>query len=199
MEKIKTLFAKNIKLNKVIDEYHPEILQPSSDWIATEKLPGANVRVTIRNGKAMRLEVRKMPSVAQKRDGIHTPWYVDASTDELSPHRWLWDAVENTNFFGVPDGEWSGEAVGPHIKGNQLELAEPLVYLFSLIPWRDSVPSNVLIPHVFERVPFIFDDLQEYLKMERSQVNPNVNIEGIVWWYFEEPVAKIKRVDFRGF
>ena len=198
MEKIFSLFEKKVS-GKVINSYSENVLNPSLDWFATEKLDGANVRLTVRSGQVVRLEVRKTPSLKQKEDGIYHPWYRDASPEgSRDSDYWLWSAVRNTTISGVPDGEWSGEAVGPNIQGNPLELDKPVVYLFSLIPWRESLASSILLPNTIDRVPLDYESLAEWLPYQKSALNPEKQIEGIVWWHYDEPVAKIKLKDFYG-
>lgn len=198
MEKISTLFQRERHGGKVTDAYAQGVLQPSLDWVATEKLNGVNVRLTIREGQLVRLEVRNPPSVKQRDAGITHPWYRDALPEE-DPGKdyWLWNAARNTKVDSVPDGEWSGEAVGPKIQKNSLALASHRVYLFSLIPWIDTLADDVLIPPVVSRAPMDYDGLVEWLPHQESLVNPEAPMEGLVWWFFDEPVAKIKGSDFR--
>lgn len=196
MEKISTLFQRQ-RNGRVLDVYSENILQPKLDWIATEKINGANVRLTVRSGNLVRLEVRKTPTAKQKENGIVYPWYRDASPEgSRDSDYWLWAAARNTNLVGVPDGEWSGEAVGPNIQGNDLQLEENVVYLFSLIPWKDTLSSSVNLPPIIDRVPLSYDDLIEWMPHKKSLINNGVNIEGIVWWFYDEPVAKLKVKDF---
>lgn len=196
MEKIATLFERG-RNGRVTDILSEHVLAPSLEWVATEKLDGANVRLTVRSGQLVRLEARRNPSKEQKEEGIIHPWYRDALPEgEKHSDYWLWKAARNTLLLGVPDGEWGGEAVGPKIQGNPLQLEQHTVYLFSLLPWRDSLGSAIPIPPVIERAPLGYDELAEWLPSQRSQVNPDVGIEGVVWWFFDEPVAKIKCKDF---
>lgn len=120
MKKIKTIFDRDWDGNrKVIDKLIVDF--DFANAIATEKLDGTNVRVTVRNNEFVRLEKRFNPTKIQKHNGITEPWYIDA--DEYSPQdKWIFDAVRNTDFSQVPDGEWSGEAVGKNIQGNPLNL-----------------------------------------------------------------------------
>src|SRR4051812_34505083 len=78
----------------------PKVLVNPGGSIATEKLNGSNVRVTVRTDAnslavAVRLEKRRNPTKDQKRDGITEPWYVDASRDEPAD-RFLFEALDNT-------------------------------------------------------------------------------------------------------
>ena len=131
MEKIKTIFDRDWKgnrkvINKFIDGFNIEDLEGA---IATEKLDGMNVRTTIRNGIMVRLEKRRNPTKLQKAQGIIDPWYVDA--DEFGKEdKWLFDAVKNTDFSKLPNGEWSGEAIGKKIQGNPLNLDNNRIMFF---------------------------------------------------------------------
>lgn len=196
MFKIATLFERD-RNGRVVDILSEHALPPSLDWVATEKLDGANVRLTVRSGSLVRLEARQNPTKAQREEGILNPWYRDAAPEvENRSDWWLWNAARRTPLFGVPDGEWSGEAVGPKIQGNPLDLPDHRIYLFSLLPWRDVLSSSIPMPPIIERAPLDFEELQDWLPTQASGINPKVAIEGVVWWLFDEPVAKIKRKDF---
>ena len=185
MHKIKTIFDRDWEGNR--DLVNSPIFSPEDfkGSIATEKLDGTNVRLTIRRGKLVRLEKRRNPSKKEKAIGIEEPWYIDA--DEYSPEdKYIWEAARNTNLLGVSDGEYSGEAVGPKIQGNPLNLSEHVVVLFS----RGEAP-------VFEDVPTDFDELKEWLPKQKSKYGNDCGIEGIVWHKNGIPFAKIKVKDFK--
>lgn len=154
--------------------------------IATEKIDGTNVRVTVRNHTAVRLEKRRNPDKIQKHKGISDPWYVDAFENEPSD-KWIYDALRNTDLSDIPDGDWSGEAVGTNIQGNPLNLDKNTIIFFSLA----QAP-------VFENVPTSFDGLKEWLPKQKSGIGKDCGIEGIVWWNSEEAMGKIKLKDFAG-
>lgn len=197
MEKIPTLFERD-RGGKVFDQLSNRVLQPSNNWVASEKLDGANVRVTVRNGEMVRLEVRRNPSKKQKETGIIDPWYRDAhDRNSKTSDYWLWDAAINTNYAGVPDGEWSAEAIGPKIQGNPYNLEEHTLFFFSLVGWEGMLASSVNIPHVYNRAPFEFEALRDWLGSLKSSVNSEMQVEGVVWWVMDMPVAKIKLKDFR--
>lgn len=185
MKKIQTIFDRDWEGNRgVIDKYvvNPNFLKDSTP---TEKIDGTNVRLTVRNHTLVRLEKRRNPSKSQKQKGIEEPWYVDA--DENDPtDKHIWAAACHTGLSDVPDGEWSGEAVGPGIQGNYYQLNKPFVCLFSL--GRAPVLSGV---------PVDYDGLREYLSMEHSIVNPGVLIEGVVWHHDSGEMFKIKGKDFK--
>lgn len=187
MKKIKTIFKRNWEgnrevINEYIDDSLPEILK---DAISTEKLDGINVRVTIRNGEAVRLEKRRNPNQIQKVKDIEEPWYVDAN--EYAPEdKWLFDALKNTDVSTLPDGEWNGEVVGKNIQGNPLNLENNRIVFFSL----GQAP-------VFENVPVDYEGLREWLPRQKSKYGNNCGIEGIVWHCKNGEMFKIKVKDFK--
>jgi len=189
MRKIPTIFDRDYGDGKrgkhyVIDK---RLVDLPEGAVATEKLDGTNVRVTIRAGRCVRLEKRRNPRKEQKAEGIVDPWYTDAeSLDPADQHMWV--AVNNTNFTNTSDGEWSGEAIGPKIQGNPLTLDKPFIFLFSDPRMREGLELYVASTD--------FDDLHTLLNDCRSIYNPRVRIEGIVWWYEGIPVGKIKVGDF---
>jgi len=188
MQKIPTIFNRNWEGNrKIIDQ----LLIPDFDFenaIATEKLDGMNVRVTVRNHTVVRLEKRRNPSKIQKKNGIVDPWYVDANV-EAKEDAYLFDAVKSNDFSEVPDGEWSAEALGEKIQGNPLNLLGHKLFIFSLPAWREKV--------VFENVPTGFEELKEWLPKQKSIFGNDCGIEGIVWHNLNSGLmCKIKTKDF---
>ena len=155
--------------------------------IATEKLDGMNIRLTIRSGEVMRVEKRRNPNKEQKKRGITEPWYVDAS-EEASEDKWIFDAVSNTDLIAVPDGEWSAEVLGKNIQGNPLELDHNEVFIFSLPEWSKKI--------TLAAVPITFDALKSFLQKQRSFLNPDAPIEGVVWHHPNGTMVKIKSKDF---
>lgn len=206
MEKILTIFDRDWDGNRgVVDQYIEPLRKLGSEefgirnpsdylrrrYFATEKLDGTNVRLTVRNETLVRLEKRRNPSKVQKKQGITQPWYVDA--DEYGPEdKYLWEAAKNTGLTGVEDGEWSGEAVGPKIQGNPLNLEQHTVILFSHI----LVRADRLM---FDDVPTDFEGLREWLPQQKSKIGKDCGIEGIVWWSRRTglPEFKIKQKDFK--
>ena len=186
MKKIKTIFERDWEgnrtcINKFIDGFTPALL---TDAIATEKLDGTNVRITIRNGTVVRIEKRRNPDKIQKHKGIIEPWYIDAS--QSTEDKWINDAVANTDTSAITDGEWSGEAVGKNIQGNPLNLNKNIVVFFSL----GQSPT-------FENVPTNYGELKEWLKNQKSRYGHDCGIEGIVWHCKNGDMYKIKVKDFR--
>lgn len=186
MEKIKTIFERNWETDrKVTDKLLVDF--DFENAVATEKLDGMNIRVTVRSGYVVRVEKRRNPSKAEKALGIVDPWYVDADAN-LPDDKWIFDAVNHTDFTTVPDGEWSAEAMGKNIQGNPLNLAENRVFIFSLPEWRAKI--------TFERVPHTYAELKEWLAVQRSRIGNDAPIEGIVWHHPDGTMVKIKRKDF---
>src|SRR3990167_10639480 len=167
MRKIRTLFERIDRkiIAKISDGVDVELLK---DAIATEKLDGMNVRVTIRNGTCVRLEKRRNPDKIQKYKGIIEPWYIDTAIS--SEDKWLNDALANTDLSIIPDGEWSGEALGTNIQGNPLNLPANRIVFFTL----NQAP-------IFENVPTSYSELMEWLPAQKSKYGVNCGIEGIVW------------------
>ena len=188
MEKIPTIFDRNWDTNRKVNE---QLVVKNFDFanaIATEKLDGTNVRVTVRNHIVVRLEKRRNPDKLQKAKGIVDPWYVDAKEND-SEDTYIFDALKNTNFSTVPDGEWSAEALGEKIQGNPLQLIGHTLFIFSLPDWLARV--------TFDQVPTDFEALKHWLPKQQSKFGQNVGIEGIVWHHLQTgQMCKIKIKDF---
>ena len=183
MEKIPTIF------NRGPDFKVTEQVREGCEWvfagegIATEKLDGTNVRLTIRAGQCVRLEKRRNPSKKQKQLGIKDGWYVDA--DEFSKEdKWIFEAMGNTDLNQWPDGEHSAEALGPRIQGNPLGLEQHI-----------CVPFNLAIP-TFDELDRSFGGLKQALNELESKYSPKNLAEGIVFHHPDGRRAKIKRKDF---
>ena len=184
MEKIPTIFERDDKF-RVYDK-----VREGCEWVfegqglATEKLDGTNVRLTIRAGQCVRVEKRRNPSKLQKKQGIKDGWYVDA--DEYGQEdKWVFEAVKNTDVANWPDGEHSCEALGPKIQGNPLGLES-----------HRCVPFNLEIPS-YDDIPRSFEGLRLALKELESRFAPEHLAEGIVFHHPDGRRAKIKRKDFR--
>lgn len=182
MRKIRTLFNRENGrvINQIADGVDLDFLIGAK---ATEKLDGMNVRVTIRSGTCVRLEKRRNPDKSQKHKGIIEPWYVDTAIS--SEDKWLNDALKNTDLSQLPDGEWSGEALGLKIQGNPLNLFTNRIVFFTL----GQAP-------IFENVPTTFDELKEWLPKQKSKYGDDCGIEGIVWHCKNGEMYKIKTKDF---
>ena len=192
MKKIPTLFERGA--DGFVTPVFAEVFDFSTAT-PTEKLDGTNVRLTVRAGTLARLEKRRNPTQKQKADGIIEPWYMDASGNDPAD-QFIWAAARNTDLTGVPDGEWSGEAVGPKIQGNPLHLPTLRVALFSL----ESERELLTLPDAPS--PPTFDNLRDWLPCAESRYSrrfssaSGVRIEGIVWHWSDGRMVKIKTTDF---
>lgn len=188
MEKIPTIFDRNWDTDRKVN---PKLVVEDFDFenaLATEKLDGTNVRVTVRNHTVVRLEKRRNPDKQQKANGINEPWYVDADANDKADS-YLFEAVQHTDFSSVPDGEWSAEALGEKIQGNPLQLAGHTLFIFSLPDWRKRVS--------YEQVPTDFEGLKQWLPRQKTKLGNGTGIEGIVWHNSETgAMCKIKVKDF---
>ena len=185
MNKIETLFKRDSRF-KVMNEYNVNL---SEHCIATEKVDGTNIRLTIRNGEVVRIEARKNPTKEQKKQGIINAWYRDVKPDV---DKWIIKAVNNRTYQSIPDGEWCAEAFGEHIQGNPLNV-DGNVFIFSY--------EKELLKH---KIDLLFDFDYQILKTELKNIDSKFGegkIEGIVYWsngFFDDmkPLAKIKVKDF---
>lgn len=188
MQKIKTIFDRNWNGNRKVN---PNLAVTGFDFtnaIATEKLDGMNVRITIRNETVVRVEKRRNPSKAQKLSGIIDPWYVDAD-EKNKGDSYIFKAVRNTDLKDVPDGAWSAEALGEKIQGNPLNLVGHTLFIFTLNDWKQKV--------VFKNVPIDYEGLKKWLPQQKSKIGNNCGIEGIVWHDLSTGrMCKIKVKDF---
>ena len=186
MHKIKTIFERDWNNNGNITQmYASGAFQILTDAVATEKIDGTNVRITVRNHTVVRAEKRRNPDKIQKHKGIEEPWYTEAFENEPAD-KWLFDGLTHTDFSTIPDGEWSGELVGPNIQGNPLNLDTNRIVFFSL----GQAP-------VFENVPLDYDGLKEWLPLQKSKYGKDCGIEGIVWHCENGEMFKIKTKDFK--
>ena len=183
MKKMPTIFERGTNF-KVIDKIHA-----GCEWVfigaglATEKVDGTNVRLTIRAGGCVRVEKRRNPTRVQKKQGIIDGWYVDA--DECDPgDKWIFEAVKSTDVENWPDGEHSCEAMGPKIQGNPLGLENHI-----------CVPFNLEIP-TYDEIPRSYNELAKVLVELESKYSPEHFAEGIVFHHPDGRRAKIKRTDF---
>ncbi len=189
MQKIPTMFERGP------DHKVTNIVRADCQWVidgegvATEKLDGTNVRLTIRNSTCVRLEKRRNPLREQKFNGITWPWYVDAWVadairDPSNQH--VIAAMQGTNFRDWPDGEHVAEAIGPKIQGNPLGLEK-----------------HVCVPFLLGAAELQVEDLcRTFLGLRNgifdadSVYSPGNQPEGIVFHHPDGRMAKIKRKDF---
>ncbi|MDQ0381741.1 hypothetical protein [Amycolatopsis thermophila] len=185
MEKIPTLFERDERFH-VIDRPRAECAWVfEGAGVGTEKLDGTNVRLTVRSGQLVRVEKRRNPSKAQKRQGIVDGWYADAR-EESAEDKWILAAAAATDVSTWPDGEHSCEALGPRIQGNPLALSSHV-----------CVPFDLRAP-VIPDVPRGYAELRDFLATLESRFAPGHLAEGIVFHHADGRRAKIKRTDFGG-
>lgn len=191
------LFEKDLRTRKFVDNMIPVTPLVAQEWVAMEMIPGADVRVTVRDHSVVRLEVVQKPSEKQRKVGIMMPWYRDAQ--EGGPDYWLHKAVQGTDVSGLPDGEWAGEAIGENINRNPLDIEGHRIVFSSVFPWREVMP-DVEVPPVLGRVPIGFEDLRFWLATTTTKYphcrTPGLPIDGVVLWYHETPMAQAKIKDF---
>lgn len=185
MKKIPTVFERHERA-QVFDQ-----VRVGCEWVfagegvATEKLDGTNVRLTIRSGTLVRVEKRRNPNREQKKLGIIDGWYVDGN--EASPEdQWIFEAVRSTDVGRWPDGEHPTEALGPRIQGNPLGLEQHVC-----VPFELDIPT-------FDEVERTFEGLRAFLAEADSKFSPGHPIEGLVFHHADGRRAKIKRRDFSG-
>ncbi len=182
MQKIETIFDRgdNFRVVRKIREGTEWVF--AGEGVATEKLDGTNIRITVASGKITNVEKRRNPTREEKALG-QEPGYIDAhESDPADKH--IFRAVNGTDVSQLNDGNYSCEAVGPKIQGNPLGLLTPTCYLFTVAP--------VIILNV----PRTFDGLREFFKAFDSHYSPNHKAEGIVFHHPDGRMAKIKAKDF---
>ena len=92
MHKIPTIFQRDAKNGgRIIPKEYTIDKGLFFNAIATEKVDGMNVRVTVRNHIAVRLEKRRNPDKIQKFKGIIEPWYIDTSIS--AEDKWLIEGI----------------------------------------------------------------------------------------------------------
>ena len=188
MKKIRTIFDRNWEGNKKVNSKLEVKDFDFTQSIATEKLDGMNVRVTVRNETIVRIEKRRNPSKTQKATGIIDPWYVDALESDKGD-AYIFEAVKNTDFTNVPDGEWSAEALGEKIQGNPLNLVGHTLFIFSLNKWKEKI--------TFVNAPIDYEGLKLWLPNQKILFGNDCGIEGIVWHNnIDGSMCKIKLKDF---
>ena len=182
MNKIETIFERdsNFKVTPQVRKGTEWVF--GGEGIATEKLDGTNVRLTVKSGKVIRVEKRRNPSRAEKAQG-EEPGYIDASAEDPQDKH-IFRAVAGTDVAGWDDGAWSCEAVGPKIQGNPLGLEVPTCYPF--------ISKPTIIPDVVRS----YEGLKQLFFDFHSRYSPGHKGEGIVFHHPDGRMAKIKVRDF---
>ncbi len=182
MQKIETIFDRgdNFKVTPKIRVGTEWVF--TGEGIATEKIDGTNIRITIASGKITKVEKRHNPTQEEKVLG-QEPGYIDAHESDPSDKH-IFRAVSGTDVSNLANGEYPCEAFGPKIQGNPLGLQSPICYLFTVTP--------MLVPNV----PRNFEGLREFFKTFDSRYSPGHKAEGIVFHHPDGRMAKIKAKDF---
>lgn len=178
MKKIPTLFERVYENHKIVD-VTPNITEGCEEaflhGFATIKIDGSCCAII--NGEFYKRYDAKGKSIPEgaipcqsEPDPItgHMPCWVKVDKNNKSD-KWFVRAYENTPY--KIDGTY--EAIGKHFQGNPYGLCDDILELHGVK--RVSVKRD-------------FDSIKEYLA--------NHYIEGLVFWYDDEPVCKIKRSDF---
>jgi hypothetical protein len=182
MNKIETIYDRGTDFRVT-----PQI-RAGTEWVfrgegvATEKLDGTNVRLSVFDGKVRMVEKRCNPTREERASGAE-PGYVEAHR-EAPEDKHIFKAADGTNVSSWPDGAWSCEAVGPKIQGNPLGLPTPTCYPFSLYPI------------VLTDVPRYYEGLRAMFQNFQSRYSPGHVAEGIVFHHPDGRMAKIKVRDF---
>lgn len=196
---VNTLYERD-DLGGLTQKLRPIANSVFATWKAVELVPGAPVRVTIRNGVAVRVETSQKPDEKQFMSGVRTSWFRDAVNSDSHPDFWLYRAVSNTDFSSCPDGEWEGEAVGPGIRQNRLRLEESRVVVTELFPYAEA--NNIdskLLPPELGRTPVEYEDVKFWLSTSTSMLEgaaPGSPLDGAMWWWIDTPVAQVRIRDF---
>lgn len=178
MKKIPTLFERKFENHKII-EVLPNITEGCEEAFlhgtATIKLDGSCCAII--NGelykrydaKGKAMPVGAIPCQSEP-DAItgHFPCWVKCDRENKAD-KWFWAAHENA--IDTTDGTY--EAIGVHFQGNPYHL------VYDKLVRHGKFHTNV------ERT---FEGVKKWLETYYH--------EGIVFWYNDEPVCKIKRSDF---
>ncbi len=158
MQKIETIFDRGNDFKATPKVRNGTEWVFAGEGVATEKVDGTSVRLTVVSGKVLRVEKRRNPTREEKSVGAE-PGYIDASRQDPADKH-IFRAVDGTDTHDWPSGSWPCEAIGPKIQGNPLGLATPTCYPFSFKPT------------FVENVPRSYDGLREFFKNFDSVYSP---------------------------
>ena len=187
MKKIPTLFKREYKDHQVIG-ISPELSDPSLqvvlDGLAIPTLKEDGSCCAILKGELFKRYDAKKGK--QPPDGAipcqpepdeitgHWPHWVKCDRNNKAD-KWFFAAYDNYMKSGRPRMDnWTYEAIGKHFQGNPYNMDYDTLYCHGMI--------------LIALKSFTFDYIKEFLK--------NNKIEGIVFWYHNKPLCKIKRSDF---
>lgn len=178
MKKIPTLFKREFENHRVV-KVLPEVTKGfewvlNGDGIATVKYDGSCCAI-IDGEFYKRFDAKKGRKIPEgaipccEPDSVtgHHPHWVKVTDN--SADKWYINAYNNTPEIK----NMTYEAIGPHFNGNPYGLSD-----------------DILVPHGVDKIEVerTFEGIKEYLEEHY--------IEGIVFWYNDEPKCKIKRSDF---
>ena len=188
MKKIPTLFERAYENHKVVDCLpvltKPEFAEVLANGVATIKYDGSCCAI-IEGELYKRYDCKKgktpptgaIPCCEPDPVTGHWPHWVKVS-DDKPDDKWFIKAYEYTlsenDNKPLLDGTY--EAIGPHFQGN---------------PYR--LPFDRLIMHGKDEI-YLTDKERSFEGLKR--LLELLDIEGIVFWFNDEPVCKLKRSDF---
>lgn len=193
MKKIPTLFERTFDNHNVVgitDKIYPGMEDALENGIATEKIDGSCCAI-INGVFYKRYDVKKgrIPPANSIACGDPDPvtghWPHWVLVDTVKPaDKWYMEAFRNawsSDPVGARElhtlsqlGPITLEAIGPHFQSNPYNLEKDILEQHGI--------------RVLEGVPRTFEGIRDYLMAH--------NIEGIVFWQWDEPKCKIKRSDF---
>lgn len=197
MKKIPTLFKREYNDHQVIGIY-PELSDPSlqvvlnGETLPTVKYDGSACMISgkklykrydAKNGKkapegAIPCQPEPDPVtghwphwVELKKENPADKWYIEAFNNSLSLE------YSDASIIFNDERKHTFEAIGPHFQGNPYELNYDIV-----------VAHGFKVITELQGIQLSFGIIKDFLKTS--------NIEGIVFWYADKPLCKIKRSDF---
>ena len=178
MKKIPTLFERVFEGHKIIG-INPKITEGCENaflhGVATVKIDGSCCAI-IHGDFYKRYDAKgkNIPNGAipcqEKPDAItgHFPCWVKCDRSNKS-EKWFWKAYD----FALEHNDGTYEAIGKHFQGN---------------PY--NMECDVIVPHGRQivEVERTFEGVKDWLTAN--------NEEGLVFWFDNKPICKIKRSDF---
>lgn len=175
-----TLKTDSERVQNLTDEFLQSL--DSSEWVATEKVDGMSTTII-------------------KKDGVLTAYSrnYEYNIDKLRHTKSSHPLLAVIDRYGLEDTlpnnmVIKGELAGPKIQGNVLKLTEPELLLFDCEDletgkggWgRLSKELQKLKVPVYDFVlPQTVEEAVEQVNKLRSNINPKMNAEGVVWWHKE--------------
>lgn len=197
MKKIPTLFEREYENHKVIG-----IVNKLTDESLRIVLEGETLPTIKYDGSACMISNKKLYKRYDAKKGKkapegtipcqpepdpvtgHWPYWVELKTGNPAD-KWYLEAFNNSLALPYSDAsiifrdgrEHTFEAIGPHFQGNPYNLSydEVIAHGFRSIKELQGIPLS-------------FETIKYYLEHN--------NIEGVVFWYADKPLCKIKRSDF---